>query len=188
MSRIGRMPVKVPAGVTAVVKDGVITVKGPKGTLTQNIDRHMTVEVKDGEILVTRPDDSIRMKMLHGTTRALINNMVNGVVNGYVKELEIKGVGYRCEMQGTKLVLHIGHAAADVFEAPAGVTVSCKGLTVKVEGIDRQLVGQTAAEIRAMRKPEPYHGKGIRYKDEVVVLRTPSAKKKGAAAAGAAAK
>ena len=182
MSRIGRMPIKLPAGVTAEVAGITITVKGPKGSLSYTFDRHMTVAVADGVITVTRPDDSVPMRTLHGTTRALINNMVNGVVNGYAKELEIRGVGYRCEMQGNKLVLHVGHAAADVYEAPAGVNVSCKGLNIRVEGIDRQLVGQVAADIRAFRKPEPYHGKGIRYKDEVVVLRTPSAKKKGAVA------
>lgn len=184
MSRIGKLPVKLPAGVTATVNGTHIEVKGPKGTLGYDFDRHMTVTVEDNEIKVTRPDDTITMKMLHGTTRANINNMVEGVVNGYSKELEIKGVGYRCEMQGKNLVLHVGHSHPDTFVAPEGVTVSCKGLNIKVEGIDRQLVGQSAAQIRAFRKPEPYHGKGIRYKDEVVVLRTPSAKKKGAAAGG----
>lgn len=182
MSRIGKMPVKLPAGVTATVNGETIEVKGPKGTLTQTFDRHMTVEVKDGEVIVTRPSDSVGMKMLHGTTRANIANMVKGVVDGYSKELEIKGVGYRCEMQGKNLVLHVGHSHADTFVPPEGVTVSCKGLNIKVEGIDKQLVGQSAAQIRAFKKPEPYHGKGIRYKDEVIVLRTPSAKKKGAAA------
>lgn len=182
MSRIGRMPVKLPAGVTVDIDATHVVCKGPKGTLEMDFDRHLAVEVKDGEVLVTRPDDSIRMKMLHGTTRALIANLVHGVSEGYYKELEVKGVGYRCEMQGEKLVLHVGHSVEDVYVPPKGVTVTTKGLNIRVEGIDKQLVGQAAADIRAFRKPEPYHGKGIRYKDEVIVLRTPSAKKKGAAA------
>lgn len=185
MSRIGKMPVKIPAGVTANVEGTKITVKGPKGTLSFDFDRHMTVAVKDGEIVVTRPSDEVKMKMLHGTTRALINNMVQGVVNGFSKDLEVKGVGYRCEMKGKNLVLHVGHSHEDTFVPPEGVVVSVKGLAIHVEGIDRQAVGQAAASIRAIKKPEPYHGKGIRYKGEVIVLRTPSAKKKGAAAAPA---
>lgn len=182
MSRIGRMPIKLPEGVTASIDGTTISVKGPKGSLSYTFDRHMNVAIADGVITVSRPDDSVKMKMLHGTTRALIANMVTGVTSGYAKELEVKGVGYRCEMQGNKLVLHVGHSAADEYVAPEGVTITTKGLNIRVEGIDRQLVGQVAADIRAFRKPEPYHGKGIRYKDEVVVLRQPSAKKKGAAA------
>ena len=182
MSRIGRMPVKLPAGVTATIEGSHIQIKGPKGSLEMDFDRHISVAQNEGEILVTRPDDSIRMKMLHGTTRALIANMVKGVTEGYFKELEVKGVGYRCEMQGEKLILHVGHSVEDVYLPPKGVAVTTKGLTIRVEGIDKQLVGETAAQIRAFRKPEPYHGKGIRYKDEVIVLRTPSSKKKGAAA------
>lgn len=184
MSRIGRKPVVIPAGVTVTVVGNKVTVKGPKGTLERSVDKHLTVKVEGSELTVTRPDDSIPMKQVHGTSRALIQNMVTGVTEGFVKELEVKGVGYKCEMQGKNLVLHIGHSHADTIVPPAGIVVSTgKNMGIKVEGIDKELVGQVAADIRAVRKPEPYHGKGIRYKDEVVAIRMPSAKKKGAGAA-----
>lgn len=183
MSRIGRKPVSIPAGVTISVDGTKVTVKGPKGTLSRNIDKHLSVNIEGAELLVARPDDSIAMKMVHGTTRAHIANMVEGVTNGFAKELEIKGTGYKCEMQGANLVLHVGHSHPDIVVPPAGITISVgKNMSIKVEGIDKELVGQVAADIRAVRKPEPYHGKGIRYKGEVIAIRTPSAKKKGAAA------
>ena len=183
MSRIGRKPVTIPAGVTITLDGTKVTVKGPKGTLERNIDKHLSVKIEGTELLVTRPDDSISMKMIHGTTRALIQNMVDGVSNGFSKDLEIRGVGYKCEMQGKNLVLHVGHSHADTIVPPEGVAISTgKNMSIKVEGIDKELVGQVAANIRNVKKPEPYHGKGIRYKDEVVVIRQPSAKKKGAAA------
>ncbi len=184
MSRIGRKPVTIPAGVTITLDGTKVTVKGPKGTLERNIDKHLSVKIEGTELLVTRPDDSISMKMIHGTTRALIQNMVDGVSNGFSKDLEIRGVGYKCEMQGKNLVLHVGHSHADTIVPPEGVVISTgKNMSIKVEGIDKELVGQVAANIRSVKKPEPYHGKGIRYKDEVVVIRQPSAKKKGAAGA-----
>ena len=186
MSRIGRHPVTIPAGVTITLDGTKVTVKGPKGTLERNIDKHLSVKIEGTELLVTRPDDSISMKMIHGTTRALIQNMVDGVSNGFSKDLEIRGVGYKCEMQGKNLVLHVGHSHADTIVPPEGVAISTgKNMSIKVEGIDKELVGQVAANIRNVKKPEPYHGKGIRYKDEVVVIRQPSAKKKGAAGAAA---
>ena len=186
MSRIGRKPVTIPAGVTITLDGTKVTVKGPKGTLERNIDKHLSVKIEGTELLVTRPDDSISMKMIHGTTRALIQNMVDGVSNGFSKDLEIRGVGYKCEMQGKNLVLHVGHSHADTIVPPEGVVISTgKNMSIKVEGIDKELVGQVAANIRNVKKPEPYHGKGIRYKDEVVVIRQPSAKKKGAAGAAA---
>lgn len=186
MSRIGRKPVTIPAGVTITLDGTKVTVKGPKGTLERNIDKHLSVKIEGTELLVTRPDDSISMKMIHGTTRALIQNMVDGVSNGFSKDLEIRGVGYKCEMQGKNLVLHVGHSHADTIVPPEGVAISTgKNMSIKVEGIDKELIGQVAANIRNVKKPEPYHGKGIRYKDEVVVIRQPSAKKKGAAGAAA---
>lgn len=186
MSRIGRKPVTIPAGVTITLDGTKVTVKGPKGTLERNIDKHLSVKIEGTELLVTRPDDSISMKMIHGTTRALIQNMVDGVSNGFSKDLEIRGVGYKCEMQGKNLVLYVGHSHADTIVPPEGVAISTgKNMSIKVEGIDKELVGQVAANIRNVKKPEPYHGKGIRYKDEVVVIRQPSAKKKGAAGAAA---
>lgn len=186
MSRIGRKPVTIPAGVTITLDGTKVTVKGPKGTLERNIDKHLSVKIEGTELLVTRPDDSIAMKMIHGTTRALIQNMVDGVSNGFSKDLEIRGVGYKCEMQGKNLVLHVGHSHADTIVPPEGVVISTgKNMSIKVEGINKELVGQVAANIRNVKKPEPYHGKGIRYKDEVVVIRQPSAKKKGAAGAAA---
>lgn len=186
MSRIGRKPVTIPAGVTITLDGTKVTVKGPKGSLERNIDKHLSVKIEGTELLVTRPDDSIAMKMIHGTTRALIQNMVDGVSNGFSKDLEIRGVGYKCEMQGKNLVLHVGHSHADTIVPPEGVAISTgKNMSIKVEGIDKELVGQVAANIRNVKKPEPYHGKGIRYKDEVVVIRQPSAKKKGAAGAAA---
>ena len=184
MSRIGRKPVTIPVGVTITLDGTKVTVKGPKGTLERNIDKHLSVKIEGTELLVTRPDDSISMKMIHGTTRALIQNMVDGVSNGFSKDLEIRGVGYKCEMQGKNLVLHVGHSHADTIVPPEGVVISTgKNMSIKVEGIDKELVGQVAANIHNVKKPEPYHGKGIRYKDEVVVIRQPSAKKKGAAGA-----
>ncbi|MFA6861041.1 MAG: 50S ribosomal protein L6 [Bacilli bacterium] len=190
MSRIGRKPVVIPAGVTITTNANVVTVKGPKGELKTKLDPHITYETKGTEFLVKRPDDSIKMKMNHGTARAIINDMVEGVTNGFTKELEIKGVGYRGEMRGTDLVLHVGHSHEDVVTPLTGVAISIKQSVITVTGIDKQAVGQMAAMIRNVRKPECYHGKGIRYKNEVVVLRQPASAKKsavGATATGAAA-
>lgn len=183
MSRIGREPIAIPQGVEITTDKNVVTVKGPKGTLTKTFNQHISFENKDGHFKVVRPNDSIAMKMQHGTTRAIINDMVKGVTEGFTKVLAVKGVGYRAEMRGNDLVLHVGHSHEDVVPAVEGVKIELdtKNMQIKVSGIDKQLVGQVAANIRAVKKPECYHGKGIRYVDEVVVLRAPaSAKKSGA--------
>lgn len=180
MSRIGREPIKVPSNVTISVNGNLVTVKGPKGELTKSFNPHLTY-TQDGDLFtVNRPDDSKVLKMNHGTARAIINNMVKGVSEGFSKTLSVKGVGYRCEMRGEDLVLHVGHSHEDVIPAVNGVkmSINTKTMDIIVEGIDKQVVGQQAAKIRDIRKPECYHGKGIRYKDEVVVLRTPASAKK----------
>ncbi|MBA2745100.1 MAG: 50S ribosomal protein L6 [Flavisolibacter sp.] len=174
MSRIGKAPVTVPSGVTVNIgKDNVVTVKGPKGELTQPIDRDMKIEVKDGEILVTRPTDQIRHRALHGLSRALINNLVKGVTEGYTKKLELVGVGFKAANSGNVLDLALGYSHNIIFEIPKELklaTAQEKGQnpTITLEGIDRQLIGQVAAKIRGLRKPEPYKGKGIRYSGEIV--------------------
>lgn len=182
MSRIGREPITIHAGVTVTANNGVVTVKGPKGELTKKFPTYLGFEIKEGVLHVTRPADNLEMKMNHGTARALINDMVKGVTDGFSKTLEVKGVGYRCEMRGTDLVLHVGHSHDDVIHPLDGVKVSIntKAMEIIVEGIDKQLVGQQAAVIRNVRKPECYHGKGIRYKGEVITLRQPASAKKSA--------
>lgn len=174
MSRIGRKPVTVPNGVTITVgKDNVVSVKGPKGELKQTIDREIEVEVKEGRVIFTRPTDQIRHKTLHGLYRALIANMVRGVTEGYKKNLELIGVGFKASNQGNLLDLSLGYSHNIVFEVPKELklaTAQEKGQnpTILLEGTDRQLLGQVAAKIRGLRKPEPYKGKGIRYVGEVV--------------------
>ncbi|QOS39580.1 50S ribosomal protein L6 [Treponema rectale] len=182
MSRIGREPIAIPEGVTITVDGSNVTVKGKLGTLTKSFHKGLSFEEKDGKFLVTRPNDSIEMRMNHGTARALINDMVKGVSEGFKKVLEVKGVGYRAEMKGNDLVLYVGHSHADVIPAMDGVkmTIDTKNLWIIVEGIDKQKVGQQAAVIRETKKPECYHGKGIRYQGEVVVLRQPASAKKSA--------
>ncbi len=170
MSRIGKKPVMIPAGVEVSANGNVVEVKGPKGTLTRAFDSRITVEVKDNEVLVSRPNDTPVMRELHGTTRALIHNMVVGVSEGYKKSLEINGIGYRASLRGTNLVLNIGYSHEIVVKPYPGVTITCPDAThVDVTGIDKQLVGQTASEIRAYREPEPYLGKGIKYVGEVIL-------------------
>lgn len=183
MSRIGREPITIPEGVTIQVEGNKVTVKGKLGTLTKTFNPHLTYEEKDGKFLVKRPNDSIEMRMNHGTARALISDMVIGVTNGFKKVLEIKGVGYRCEMKGNDLVLYVGHSHADVIPGVEDVKVSIdtKNMLVICEGIDKQRVGQIAAVIRDIKKPECYHGKGIRYQGENIVLRQPASAKKSAA-------
>ncbi len=179
MSRIGKKPISIPSGVEVTVNGNTVTVKGPKGTLTQSFNTHLTYELSDKEVLVKRPDDSKVMKMMHGTTRALLHNMIKGVSEGFEKILEIQGIGYRAEMKGQELVLHLGHSHVDTIKPCEGVTISCATPTeIHVSGADLQKVGQIAATIRAFRKPEPYHGKGVRYRGEKVTLRVPSSKKK----------
>ena len=169
MSRIGRLPVAIPAGVTVTVaENNKVTVKGPKGELTREFVPEMTIEEKDGHIVVSRPNDLKRNKALHGLTRSLINNMVTGVSNGYEKTLEINGVGYRAAKQGKKLVLTLGYSHPVEMEDPDGVETTVDGNKIVVKGIDKEKVGQYAAEIREKRKPEPYKGKGIKYSDEVI--------------------
>src|SRR5215213_203337 len=174
MSRIGKAPVTIPAGVAITVgKDNVVTVKGPKGELKQPIDRDITVEVKDGNVNFTRPTDQIRHRALHGLSRALIANTVKGVTEGYRKKLELIGVGFKAANQGNILDLALGYSHNIIFEVPKEikvVTAQEKGQnpSISLEGIDRQLIGQVAAKIRSLRKPEPYKGKGVRYVGEVV--------------------
>ena len=168
MSRIGNKLITIPAGVTVEVADGnEVTVKGPKGTLTRTFSTMMDIQVADGVVTVKRPNDAKHTKQLHGTARALINNMVVGVSEGYAKELELVGIGFRAAVKGNKLTMQVGYSHASELDIPEGLTVTCGSATdVKVEGIDKQLVGEFAADIRAVRKPEPYKGKGIRYKGE----------------------
>ena len=172
MSRIGRMPIAIPAGVTVdVAENNKVTVKGPKGTLERVVLPEMGVKVEDGNITVTRPNDSKKMKALHGLTRSLLNNMVIGVTEGYSKKLEIKGVGYRAQKQGNKLILSLGYSHPVEMIDPEGVTTTLPDAnTIIVSGIDKEKVGQYAAEIRDKRRPEPYKGKGIKYSDEVIRL------------------
>src|SRR4030095_3995253 len=174
MSRIGKQPVKIPSGVTITVgNDNVVTVKGPKGELKQPIDRDITVEVKDGEVNFSRPTDQIRHRALHGLYRSLVDNMVKGVTEGFKKNLELVGVGYKASNQGNLLDLSLGFSHNIVFEVPKELKVATateKGQNPKIflEGPDKQLLGQVAAKIRGLRKPEPYKGKGVRYRNEVV--------------------
>lgn len=174
MSRIGKAPISVPNGVTiSVGNNNQVTVKGPKGELKQDIDRDIKVEVKDGVINIVRPTDQIRHKALHGLSRALVANMVKGVTEGYTKKLELIGVGFKAANQGNMLDLALGYSHNIVFEVPKELKVATaqeKGQnpSITLEGIDRQLIGQVAAKIRSLRKPEPYKGKGVRYAGEIV--------------------
>jgi len=173
MSRIGKAPITVPGGVTVTVKDNVVTVKGPKGELKENIDRDIAVEVKDGNINISRPTDQIRHRALHGLSRALIANMVKGVTEGYTKKLELIGVGFKAANTGNTLDLALGYSHNIIFEVPKELKVATEQVkdqnpTITIEGIDRQLLGQVAAKLRGLRKPEPYKGKGVRYVGEVV--------------------
>lgn len=170
MSRIGRLPVAIPAGVEVTVAEGnVVTVKGPKGTLERALPTEMEIKVEDGHVVVSRPNDLKKMKSLHGLTRSLIHNMVVGVSEGYKKELEVNGVGYKAAKQGKKLVLSLGYSHPVEMEDPEGLESVLDGQNkITIKGIDKQKVGQYAAEIREKRKPEPYKGKGIKYADEVI--------------------
>ena len=170
MSRIGRMPIAIPAGVTVdVAENNVVTVKGPKGTLTRALAPEMEVKVEGAEVVVNRPNDLKRMKSLHGLTRTLVNNMVVGVTQGYEKTLEINGVGYRVVKEGKKLNLTLGYSHPVYMEDPEGIESVVDGQNkIIIKGIDKEKVGQFAAEIRDKRRPEPYKGKGIKYTDEVI--------------------
>ena len=167
MSRIGREPITIPAGVNVTVADGMITVKGPKGTLEQKVPAMLSIEQKDGVLTIARPDDEAQSRALHGTTRALINDMVKGVTDGFSKKLEIVGVGYRAQKSGKTLTLNLGHSHPIIFEDDDVVTYETPDSnTIIVKGADKQRVGQKAAEIRSKRPPEPYLGKGVKYSDE----------------------
>ena len=169
MSRIGRLPVVVPAGVTVEVKENnYVVVKGSKGTLERNLPVEMDIKVEDGHVVVTRPNDLKKMKALHGLTRTLIHNMVVGVSEGYEKVLEVNGVGYRAQKQGKKLVLSLGYSHPVEMEDPEGLETTVDGNKITVKGISKEKVGQYAAEIIEKRRPEPYKGKGIKYADEVI--------------------
>ena len=173
MSRIGNKPISIPKGVTVTVSNSVVTVKGPKGTLTQELDRDITVEVTETELILKRPTEQIRHRAMHGLYRALLNNLVKGVTDGYKKDLELVGVGFKAANTGNILDLSLGYSHNIIFEVPKELKVSTateKGQNPKIflEGTDKQLLGQVAAKIRGLRKPEPYKGKGVRYSDEVV--------------------
>ena len=169
MSRIGRHPVAVPAGVEVkIAENNVVTVKGPKGTLEKALPTEMSIKLEDGQVVVTRPNDLKKMKSLHGLTRTLIQNMVIGVSQGYEKALEVNGVGYRAQKQGKKLVLSLGYSHPVEMEDPEGLESTVDGNKIVVKGIEKEKVGQYAAEIRDKRRPEPYKGKGIKYADEVI--------------------
>lgn len=174
MSRIGKKPVTIPAGVTVSVSaTNVVTVKGPKGELTETVDRDITVEVKDGHVEVTRPTDQIRHRAMHGLYRSLISNLVKGVTEGYKKNLELVGVGYKASNTGNLLDLSLGYSHNIIFEVPKELKVATaqeKGQNpqISLEGIDKQLLGQVAAKIRGLRKPEPYKGKGVKYVGEYI--------------------
>ena len=170
MSRIGRMPIAVPAGVTVTIAaNNVVSVKGPKGELVRELPVEMEIKEGEGKIIVTRPNDLKRMKSLHGLTRTLIANMITGVTAGYEKKLEINGVGYRASKAGKKLTLNLGYSHPVEMEDPEGIETVMEGQNIIfVRGIDKEKVGQFAAEIRSKREPEPYKGKGIKYADEVI--------------------
>ena len=170
MSRIGRMPITIPAGVEVSIAEGnLVTVKGPKGTLTQKLHPDMVIEKNGAELTVKRPSDDKAHRSLHGLTRTLLHNMVVGVTDGFKKELDVNGVGYRVAMEGGKLVMNLGYSHQVIMEAPEGITIETPSANqITVSGSDKQLVGQFAAEVREKRPPEPYKGKGIKYSDEVI--------------------
>lgn len=178
MSRIGKQPIEVPGGVEVAITDGKVTVKGPKGELFAPLLSDVTVAQEDNNIIVTRKDDEKLAKSQHGLQRTLIANMVHGVTQGFSKVLEVNGVGFKINQSGKNLKLSLGYSHDIDFAAPEGIDIAVDGMKITVSGIDKQLVGQTAAEIRALRKPEPYKGKGIKYTDEYIV------RKSGKAAGG----
>ena len=169
MSRIGKMPIAIPAGVTVdIAENNKVTVKGPKGTLERVLPKEMDIKLEGTEVVVGRPNDLKKMKSLHGLTRTLINNMVIGVSTGYEKKLEVNGVGYKAQKSGKKLTLSLGYSHPVEMEDPEGIETVVEGNIITVKGIDKEKVGQFAAEIRDKRRPEPYKGKGIKYADEVI--------------------
>jgi len=180
MSRVGRLPVTVPAGVEVKVKDHLVTVKGPKGELINKIHPDMQVSVEDGQVFVTRPSDDKQHRALHGLTRALVQNMVDGVTKGFSKTLDLVGVGYRAVLQGKKLVLTVGYSHQVEIEPEDGLEIEVPAANkIIVKGIDKEKVGALAAKIRAVREPEPYKGKGIKYDNEVIRRKAGKAGVKG---------
>lgn len=168
MSRIGRLPIEIPAGVDVKVDGSVVTVKGPKGELALTVANPIEAKLEEGQVVVTRPNDERESRSLHGLTRTLINNNIIGVTQGYTKGLEVVGTGYRVQAKGTGLEFALGFSHPVNFAAPDGISFKVEGAKITVEGIDKQLVGEVAANIRKIRPPEPYKGKGIRYADEQV--------------------
>ena len=169
MSRIGRMPIAIPDGVTVTIaENNHVTVKGPKGTLERTLPAEMEIKLEGSEVVVTRPNDLKKMKSLHGLTRTLIHNMVVGVTDGFTKELEVNGVGYRASKAGKKLTLNLGYSHPVEMEDPEGLESKVDGNKITISGIDKEKVGQYAAEIRDKRRPEPYKGEGIKYADETI--------------------
>ena len=167
MSRVGKKPIAVPSGVDFSVKDNVVTVKGPKGTLTKEFNNNITIKLEDGHITVERPNDEPFLRAIHGTTRALINNMIKGVHEGYRKTLTLVGVGYRAANKGKGLEISLGYSHPVIIDEIPGITFTVeKNTTIHIDGIEKELVGQVAANIRAKRPPEPYKGKGVKYADE----------------------
>ena len=168
MFRIGNNPVPIPEGVKVNIEGFAVNAMGPKGSQTVHVHQDMKIELKEDKIVVSRPSDQKLHRALHGTTRQIINNAIVGVSEGFSKELEIRGVGYQASLQGKRLLLQLGYSHDIFFEIPEGITVTADRTAIKVEGIDKQLVGAVSAKIRSFRKPEPYKGKGVRYKDEFV--------------------
>jgi large subunit ribosomal protein L6 len=181
VSRIGKKPVQIPKGVTVAFKDGILSVKGPKGELNEKIHQDISIEIKDQQVILTRKSNENKQRALHGLWRALVQNMISGVTDGFVKKLEIVGVGYRAEMKGTRLSLLLGYSHPILFAAPEGVKLEAPTqTTITISGIHKQLVGLVAAKLRSLRPPEPYKGKGIKYEGEYI------RRKAGKAAATAA--
>jgi large subunit ribosomal protein L6 len=172
MSRVGKLPIEVPSGVTITIDPDTITVAGSKGTLTQFTMPDITVSQEDGVVTVTRANDEPKIRAKHGLMRALLNNMVSGVSTGFSKKLEINGVGYRVALQGADLKMNLGFSHEVIYKMPTGVTATVEQNKITVTGIDKQQVGQVAAEIRALKKPEPYKGKGIKYEDERIIRKS----------------
>jgi len=172
MSRVGKLPIQIPSGVTITVDSDFVTVTGPKGTLKQFTMPGITVAVEGEQVVVTRANDEPKIRAKHGLMRALVNNMVAGVSQGFSKKLEINGVGFRVAQQGTDLKFNLGFSHDVIYKIPAGITATIEQNTVTISGIDRQQVGQIAAEIRALKKPEPYKGKGIKYADERIIRKS----------------
>lgn len=172
MSRVGKLPIAIPSGVTITIEPSEITVAGSKGTLKQFTMPDITVKQEGEELIVTRANDDPKVRAKHGLMRALLNNMVTGVSQGFSKKLEINGVGYRVAAQGSDLKFNVGFSHDVMYKLPAGVTAAVEGNTITVSGIDRQQVGQVAAEIRALKKPEPYKGKGIKYVGERIIRKS----------------